>query len=80
MIATKTFDYNKIVEKECLVCLEDDYKFYKCKVRCFLCDSVMHYKCYKTFVKKNPNYKNKCLQCNTKSIYYEKPWWICIYL
>ena len=52
MIATKTFDYNKIVEKECLVCLEDNYKFYKCKVRCFLCDSVMHYKCYKTFVKK----------------------------
>ena len=31
MIATKTFDYNKIIEKECLVCLEDDYKFYKCK-------------------------------------------------
>ena len=79
MITMIKKDYNKVNDPECLVCF-NRFKWYECKVTCCLCGNVVHYKCYKKFIKKNINYTNKCFHCGTNSIYFVKPWWLCLYL
>ena len=51
MITMIKKDYNKVNDPECLVCF-NRFKWYECKVTCCLCGNVVHYKCYKKFIKK----------------------------
>jgi hypothetical protein len=64
-------------ENECLICYEKVEKNMS-KVKCKLCSNIIHYKCYKEFVKKNSNYNNKCCHCSTRSLKFNmKNWWNC---
>ena len=78
---SKNIEYKNLEEnetKECFICFEGFNK-YSCQVICCICGHKCHYSCYKKFVKKNKDYNNLCLQCNTKTIYNKKPWWLCCY-
>ena len=79
MSHNKNLEYKKLNKDECLVCF-DEFKWYHTEVVCCLCNNKVHYKCYKKFIKKNINYTNKCFHCGTKSIYFNKPCLLCVYL
>ena len=62
-------------ENECLICYEKVEKNMS-KVECKLSSNIVHYKCYKAFIKKNSNYPNKCCHCTTPSLKFTmKYWW-----
>jgi hypothetical protein len=74
-------EYKKVLdeEEECMICFEN-FKKYQTKVKCCFCKNVCHYKCYKKFIKININYSSKCIHCSTKSIFFDKPWWMCLHV
>jgi len=73
--------YNKMNDEydkknECLICYEKINKM--SKVSCKLCENTVHYKCYKKFVEKNPNYYMKCCHCSTNTLKFDvKRWFFC---
>ena len=74
----KYIKHKNIEEDECLICF-DKFKRCSCKIVCCICSNKCHYSCYQKFIKINTYYANKCLQCNTKTVYKRKPWWLCCY-
>lgn len=67
-------EYNK--KDECLICYEKINN--ASKVTCKLCKNMVHYRCYKHFTEKNPNYYMKCCHCSTNTLKFDiKRWFWC---
>jgi len=52
---------------ECLICFEDISSKDKL-VMCLMCNTGVHYKCFKSWIKKDPKHNaKKCLYCQQKN-------------